>query len=142
MRKVRNRLPEIMREQKHAVAAEESRPVHDVRTPLADQLDQLGKFFRRVFRVGVLDDDQIPRHFVNPSRSADPLPPFGFWRSLKVYFFCSSRRISDVPSLDPSSTTISSMRMPGTASTRANHPFDGVALVVDGHDDREQRVGE
>ena len=30
--------------------------------------------------------------------------------------------MSDVPSFDPSSTTISSMRMPGTASTRAIMP--------------------
>ena len=54
----------------------------------------------------------------NPRRSAAPLPPLRGWRSsTKPCSFCSRSRISVVPSVDTSSTTISWMRI-RTASTR------------------------
>ena len=39
--------------------AEEARAVDDVGAALADELDELGKLLRRVFEVGVLNDDEI-----------------------------------------------------------------------------------
>ena len=52
-----------------------------------------------------------------PRRSAAPLPAFAWRSSVNASSRCSASRISAVPSLDPSSTTMSSMRS-GTASTR------------------------
>ena len=53
-----------------------------------------------------------------PRRSAAPLPPLRGWRSrMKPSSFCSRSRIAGVPSVDTSSTTISSMRIL-TARTR------------------------
>ena len=66
---VSTRLPQVVREQEHAVPAEEPRPVHDVGPPAANQLDERRILLRRVFQIGVLDD-----HDVAPSPAANPAP--------------------------------------------------------------------
>src|SRR6266498_3240061 len=60
-----------------------------------------------------------------PRRSAAPLPAFAWRRSVNPSSRCSASRRSAVPSVDPSSTTISSMR-----STRASTRRTIASIVV------------
>ena len=99
------------------MAAEEARAVDDVGLALADELDELRIFLRRVLEIGVLNDHEVAGDGGEAAPQRRALAPFGWRSSVKPSSRCSSSRISPVPSVDPSSTTMSSMRS-GTASTR------------------------
>src|SRR5262245_66471863 len=49
----------VMREQKDAMAPEKPRAVDDIGGALANQLDEIGIFLRRILEIGVLNDDEI-----------------------------------------------------------------------------------
>ena len=122
--------------------AEEARAVHDVGAALADQRGEVRQFFRRVLEIGILDGDQIARHFLEatPQRGALPAVP-GLQDQLIGRAAASRWRMSRVPSVDPSSTMISSVRI-GTARTRVTISSIVARSLKHGHDDRQERIGQ
>src|SRR4029453_4710470 len=50
-----------------AMASQEPRSIYDVGPALTNQLNQLGVFLGGELEVGVLDDDEIPRHSGKPA---------------------------------------------------------------------------
>ena len=59
--------------------ADETRPVHDVRLPLHDRLQQLEVLGGIVLEVGVLNDNHVAGGVLKPRRSAAPLPWLTAW---------------------------------------------------------------
>ena len=101
-----------------------------------------GILLRRVLEIGVLDDDQIAGHLGEPAAERRPLAPvLRLQDQLEPALLLQPRQDVPRPSFDPSSTTMSSMRT-GTASTRRTISSIVASLVVDGHHDREERVGQ
>ena len=73
-------------------------------------------------------------------RTAAPLPWLASWWWTWTFAGQSrSSMILRVPSVEPSSTTISSWSTAARRRGLADRPFDGRALVVDGHEDGEDR---
>ena len=135
-------VPEIVREQEHAMPSEKPRSVDDVGTPLADQLDQLRELFRRVLRVGVLNDDQVAGDLLEPEPQRRPLAAVRLVKELERIFLrqlaqdvgrAVLRAVVDDDQLDAEA---------GNRKHARDHALDRVALVVDGHDDRQQRILE
>ena len=102
-----------------------------------------GKLLGRILEVRVLDHDEIAGDFLEAAAQRRALARV---RRLQISLIGSSRATagpgsSRVPSFDPSSTMISSMRS-GTARTRRMISSIVSSLVVHGHHDREQRIDE
>ena len=99
------------------------------------------KLLGRILEVRVLDDDEIAADRARTRvRSAAPLPRFsGCSRSVNPSSRWSRVRMSRVPSVEQSSTTMSWVRS-GTASTRRMISSIVAGLVERRHDDRQQRI--
>ena len=114
---VAERVPEVQ----HAVRAprQEARPVHDVGLAGLERLEQLAVLGGVVLEVGVLDDRRSRRvASAKPARSAAPLPWFTRLRERpRTRGSSTVASTSAVPSVEPSSTTITSATH-GDASTR------------------------
>ena len=116
---------------------EEARAIDDVRPPFADQRDQLGEFFRRVLEVGVLNDDEITRHFLESPPERRALAAVGrLQHELEPQFLCETRK--DIPRSIPRSIVHDYEFRPDRDRQDApNHLLDRRPLVVRGHDDRQ-----
>ena len=123
--------------------AEEPRPVHDVRAPRADQLDERRILLRRILEIGILNDRRCRRSpsRTRPQRRALAARSAGCSISVKPSSRCSACSRSRVPSVEQSSTTISSMP-DRHGEHAADDLLDRVALVVGRHHDRQQRIDQ
>ena len=109
-------VPEV----EHAVfLADEPRAEDDVGVSFDDGLKQLGVLFGLVFKVGVLDDDDIAGGMFEAGAQGAPLPWLTSWKTMvrSVFVSAISRSSSCVPSREQSSTMMICLLM-GTARTR------------------------
>ena len=130
------RMPEI----EHAVraAAEKAGPVHYVSFPLDQRLKQAGIIGGVVFQIRILDDDEISARLLDAATQCRAFALI--FREEKIYgvvniLLSSSDKISREPSVEPSSTQITSVSN-GTCYTR-NYLPQSAALVINGNDDRQ-----
>ena len=139
---MRKQIAEVVGKEKHAVPAEKPRSVDDVSPSLADELDELRKFLRRVLGIGVLNHDQIAGDFLEAEAKRGSLAAVGFLKQLEGILALQPaqdvgcavlRPVVDHDQLDPEIRD---------GEHAGDHALDRVALVVDGHDDRQERIGE
>ena len=93
---------------------------------LADQIDQIELLFRGILEIRILDHDDVAGDGGESAPERGALPAFGWRIRLNFSVFCRLSRILSDPSVDPSSTTISSMRRHG--QDPANDGLDRVRL--------------
>ena len=122
--------------------ADEPRAEDDVGLVLDDRLDELGILLRVVLEVGILDDDDVAGGVSEAGAQGGPLALVAVVEDdlqVAVAACSSSRRISRVPSVEQSSTTMICFLI-GTARTRRRISWIVRLLVVDRDDDREREV--
>ena len=125
------------------LAAAQARAVDDVGDALQQRPDELGHVARVVLEVGVLDDHELAADGVEPAPHGRALAAVavGADHPQPVAAELGGERsaISGVPSVEPSSTTTSSVwRSIGVGAPE--HVLDRGRLVVGGHEQGDQRA--
>src|SRR5688572_1158221 len=130
---------EIMSEQEDAVAAEEPGAVDDIGAAVDDQLDQLRELLRGVFEIGILNDDDVAADRVKAAadRGAFALVALLQEQSEAV----APLQVGKAVARPVGGTVVDDDQL--DAQRHRQHArddlVDGVPLVEDRHDDREQR---
>ena len=102
------------------MAADEAAAEHGVRLALHDEVEQVRVLLGAVLEVGVLDDDDVARRLRDPPPHRRALAPVPLLQEELEAALArpAPATISRLPSVEASSTAMSSMRS-GTASTRS-----------------------
>jgi len=129
-------------EHEDAVPAKKAGSVDNVGAPLDDQLDQLRELFRRVFEIGVLDDDEVAGYFLETAPKRRSLATVD---RLEDHL---DRQFRREPGQDLTRSVLRAVidndefRADRYGDDTPDHLLDRRLFVVCRHDNRQQRIGE
>ena len=124
------------------MTAEEARPVDDVGASLANQLDELRILLRRVFEVGVLNHDEVARRFGEAAAQRGALALIALLKDQPESVFGLECREEIPRAVLRAVVNDDQLDADGNPEDASDDLFDGVPLVVHGHHDGQQRIGE
>src|SRR4030095_14681557 len=133
---------EVVRKQEYAMASQKPRSVDDISSPLANQLDQIGEFLGRIFEIGILNHDEISANRAETGAQRRAFAAvFGLQQQGESQLALqSSQHVAGA--IGRAVIDDDQLRAKRHGEHTTDDLLDRRRLVVYGHGDRTQRIGQ